>query len=174
MKIAVYILRIILVLCLLPCIAVSGWLVVSEKLMHKELPEIMGYSIFVTEGDRMTPTLEDGSMVITRQKQEYVLGDVIAMRQERNAAAFTRIVGTHPQGCLIRRDSEPYGEEVLLTDQQAILGEAVVSLPYLGRAAMALCSIPGLAGMVALLVLICLLPGKGHKTDDYRQRHIRK
>lgn len=174
MKTAIKILRGTITVLLILVIAVNGWLAVQRLVLHKDPPDILGYSQLVVTSGSMEPSFSAGDVVIIKAEDQYEPGQVVTFRDSQGQLVTHRIIGTN-QGQFITKGDGNNAEDQELLSPQMIVGRMVTFIPGVGSLLMLLSSPVGLVLMLILGILIIELPsiiggirrrGKGRHADD--------
>lgn len=117
-------------------------------------------------GTSMEPGLHTGDLVVTYERSEYAVGDVVAFEIPQGGTVIHRVIEATDDGrYLFRGDNRNYDDPWLL-GPDSIIGSSVVELHNAATIAAWLTRPPALAVMVALIVLFVMLERALVPSDD--------
>lgn len=114
-------------------------------------------SYVVTEGTSMLPTFRAGGVVLTREANDYDVGDVVAYRSDDlGAVVMHRIVGRDGDAYVFQGDNNDYLDRDRPGDDD-LIGREWVYLPHVGRAVVWLREPIVFGAVIATIVLVGLV-----------------
>lgn len=120
-----------------------------------EPPRMGDYAPWTVADSAMEPSYAKGDLVIFNVKAEAQPGDAVLVREGRKLA-FTRIIGTTEDQLILKGDGS---EETALAEYYAVVGVCTTYLPGCGAAADFLQSLPGIAVVFLVGLVLIILPG---------------
>ncbi len=119
-----------LIAFLLVVVCVLAW----DKYVNKSpAPSFCGYSTLIIATGSMSGTLEEGDIVIIKQKDDYQLSEIVTFIHEGETVPTThRIIQYGSDGNFITKGDANDSADKLTVSNDEILGEVVCSLPALG------------------------------------------
>lgn len=161
MRALLRVLRAAVILLLGAVVVVNGALLVSRFVLKQEPPHVFGfYPMLVTTGS-METALPAGTAVVAHAQADYAVGDVISFRQGE-AVVTHRIIEKTAEGYRTAGDANSAPDDGIVAPQ-AVLGRVVLSLPWVGRLALALRSPIGILALAAGGGALIFLPEKRGK-----------
>lgn len=149
-------LQVVLVLVLAAVLLAGGGLLAAGLTEPGAAPELFGQRLFLQQEDVMGPEIQPGDLVLAKPREAYAPGEAVLARDGAQVRAL-RIVGTVEGRLILRGDREDSEAEALFEETQ-VLGRIEAVLAGAGAALRTLASVPVLAGVGVLLVLVLLLP----------------
>lgn len=92
--------------------------------------EIYGMQTFVVLTGSMNPSIPQGSVVYTKAKPEYSIGDVVTYNQE-NVVVTHRVVDVTSEGYITQGDANDSHDSRVVA-REDVLGSSLFSVPYVG------------------------------------------
>lgn len=141
---------------LLPALVVLGWLVL---LRPASLGGPAGF-VMVT-GVSMEPTIHDGDLVLTRARDRYDIGDIVAFKAS-NSIVIHRIVGGSAEEGFVMQGDNNDNVDTWLPTTEDVLGERWLRVPGLGSKVQQLRGNPAALSVLlfALFALAALGPAQ--------------
>lgn len=157
MKIAIKILRGIITALLLLVAGANLWLGIQQTALHRDPPEIFGYSQLVVTSGSMEPEFSAGDVILIKAKGSYELGDVVTFRDPAGQLVTHRLVG-RTQGQFITKGDANNVEDSDLLPPEKIVGGLVTYIPAVGSFLLFLRTPLGLLLLLLLGILLIELP----------------
>lgn len=88
-------------------------------------------SYAIVSGTSMLPTLQEGDLVMARERPQYEVGDIVLFEVD-GGRVIHRIVGESEEGFIVQGDNKPRVDN-WTPDHDEILGSQVVRVPRVGR-----------------------------------------
>lgn len=173
MRIAIKILRGIIAAILLAVIAANLWLGIQQSVLHRDPPELFGYSQLVVTSGSMEPEFSAGDVILIKEQDSYKLGDVVTFRDVSGALVTHRLVG-RTQGQFITKGDANNVEDQELLPPERIVGGLVTYIPAVGQALLFLRTPLGLLLLVLVGFLLIEAPtllGAMRKRGNGRHAH---
>lgn len=87
----------------------------------------------IVQGNSMLPTIEPGSLVITKKSSEYAIDDIVSYPEPENPKKIIihRIIDGDEKGFIIKGDNNK-GKDPGVHPADTILGKVIFSTPYVG------------------------------------------
>ncbi len=162
MKVMIKILRGLLTAALCAIILMNLWMLVQQRVLKKDAPEVFGYSQYIVTTGSMEPEIPAGSIILVKAQEQYELGDVVTFRDSQGLTVTHRLMG-RVSGQFITKgdannveDSELLAPENILGKVQMVVGGS--SSKALGSMVTFLRSPFGLLVLLAAGVLLIKLP----------------
>lgn len=114
---------------------------------------LAGLRSFAVLTGSMEPSLPVGAMVFVRNEPEYDIGDVVTFKNKAGNTVTHRIVDTNSGNFMTKGDANNNVDSETVA-QGAIIGSRIFVIPYLGRLAGFLKTVPGFVGLIVLPTLI--------------------
>lgn len=114
-----------------------------------------GWRVFIVHTGSMTPKIASGDLVIDRPATSVHVGEVITFAKVHGQYTTHRVAAVTPNGIRTRGDANPSDDFGYVTKSQ-VSGRVVASVPYAGFAAVFLRQPEGIAGVVLIMVAVCL------------------
>ncbi len=174
MRVAIKIIRGVITLLLLLAVGVNVWMLVQQTVLHRDPPEILGYSQLVVTSGSMEPAFSAGDIIVIKEKESYQLGDVVTFRDSSGVLVTHRLVGS-TEGKFITKGDANNAEDADLLLPEDIVGGLVTYLPAMGSLLLFLRTPLGLSVLLVLGLLLIELPvlvgairkrGKGRHADE--------
>ena len=89
----------------------------------------------IVNGNSMLPTIQGGSLVITKEQPAYQIDDIVSFTQKEGGAKkiiVHRIIGIAEQGFVIKGDNNPKKDSGFPTSED-IKGKVIFATPYFGE-----------------------------------------
>jgi len=89
----------------------------------------------IVNGNSMLPTIQGGSLVITKKQPAYQIDDIVSFTQKEGGAKkiiVHRIIGIAEQGFVIKGDNNPKKDSGFPTNED-IKGKVIFATPYFGE-----------------------------------------
>lgn len=157
MRVMIKILRGVLTAVLCVILLLNVWLLVQQKVLKKETPEIFGYSQYIVTSGSMEPKFSVGDLVLVKKQDRYQLGDIVTFRDSGGALVTHRITGS-VSGQFITKGDANNTEDAELLSPESIVGKLQLVLPGAGEAVVFLRSPLGLLILLAVGILLIKLP----------------
>lgn len=157
MRLAIKILRGIITALLFLVVGVNLWLGIQQTVLHKDPPEIFGYSQLVVTSGSMEPEFSAGDVILIKAKDSYELGDVVTFRDNAGQLVTHRLVGRTEGMFVTQGDANNVEDDDLLAPGN-IVGGLVTYIPAVGRLLLFLRTPFGLLLLVAVGILLIELP----------------
>lgn len=91
---------------------------------------VFGYSVSDVLTGSMRPTIEEGSLIVVKAKDDYSIGDIISYINEEGQPITHRIVNMEGDEIITRGDANNASDEPF--SKSNIIGEVVAIVPSLG------------------------------------------
>lgn len=157
MRVMIKIIRGLLTLILCAVILLNGWLLVQQRMLKKDAPEVFGYSQYIVTSGSMEPSIHAGDLILIKAQGSYQLGDVVTFLDGGGAAVTHRIMGSVSGQFITKGDANNTEDNDLLPPEN-IVGKLALVLPGAGEAVLFLRSPLGLLILLAAGVLLIKLP----------------
>lgn len=157
MRVMIKILRGILTIVLCVIFLLSIWMLVQQKVLKKEAPEIFGYSQYIVTSGSMEPKFSVGDLILVKKRDRYQLGDIVTFRDNGGDLVTHRITGS-VSGQFITKGDADNTEDAELLSPESIVGKLQLVLPGAGEAVLFLWSPLGLLVLLAVWILLIKLP----------------
>lgn len=173
MRTVIKVLRGVITALLFVVVGLNVWMAVQQAVLHRDLPEIFGYSQLVVTSGSMEPTFSAGDVIVIKEKDRYEPGEIVTFRDVAGALVTHRIVGTS-EGQFITRGDANNTEDKELLPPGNIVGALVFDLPVIGNLLLFLKTPLGLVLLIVGGILLIELPalvgavqkkGKGRHSD---------
>ncbi len=174
MRIAIKILRGIITALLLLVVGINLWLGIQQSVLHREPPEIFGYSQLVAVSGSMEPEFSAGDVLLIKAKDDYQLGEVVTFRDSSGNLVTHRLVGRTGGQFITKGDANNVEDQELLPPER-IVGALVTYVPAVGQVLLFLRTPLGMVILIAAGILLIELPsltgafrkkGKGRHADE--------
>lgn len=145
----------------------------ADSAAGSDPPGLGGWAGYVVEDAAMEPELASGDLAVIKKGADAKPGDMVLCR-EGERAAVTRIIGTTEGQMILQADNSG---ESRLAQPGEIEGVCTTYLPGFGPAFRFLSSIPGIASVGLLGLLLIVLPGfllRAPKEQSARPRKPRQ
>lgn len=116
------ILTCILILITAMLMFVAAYNFITVKILHKDYPNLFGYTFFEIVSGSMFPYIEKGDMIIVKLDTEYNVGDVVSFK-DNDSIITHRIVEKHDDYYVTKGDSNSTVDNSIREDQ--IIGKTV-------------------------------------------------
>ncbi len=173
MRIAIKILRGIIAVLLLAVVAANLWLGIQQSVLHRDPPELFGYSQLVVTSGSMVPEFSAGDVILIKERDSYKLGDVVTFRDSAGSLVTHRLVG-RTQGQFITKGDANNVEDKDLLPPERIVGGLVTYIPGVGQALLFLRTPLGLLLLIVIGFLLIEAPallGAVRKKGKGRHAH---
>lgn len=157
MRVLIKILRGLLTAVLCAVILLNLWMLIQQKVLGRETPELLGVSQYVVTSGSMEPSFSAGDMILVRESGSYELGDVVTYRDPSGAVVTHRLVGRVEGQFITQGDANNVEDQDLLPPEN-ILGKLWLVLPGAGMIVQFFRSPLGLLILLAVGVLLIKLP----------------
>lgn len=157
MKVFIKILRGLLTLVVGAVLACNVWMLVQQTVLHRETPEVFGYSQYIVTSGSMETVLSTGDLILVKSEEEYNLGDVVTFRDPAGQTVTHRIVGRVSDQFITKGDANNTEDQELLPPEN-ILGKVQTALPGMGNVVLFFRSPLGLLILLTAVILILKLP----------------
>lgn len=157
MKTAINVLRGVIATLLALLIAGNLWMLVQQTVLHKDPPELFGYSQLVVTSGSMEPAFSAGDMILIHGQDEYELGDIVTFRNEEGSLVTHRIVGSTEGSFITKGDANNVEDDTLLSAEN-IVGKLVCCVPVMGSFLLFLRTPVGVGVLVLVGFLLVELP----------------
>lgn len=157
MKVMIKILRGVLTAVLCAILLLNIWMLVQQKVLKKEAPEVFGYSQYIVTSGSMEPKFSAGDLILVKGQDSYQLGDIVTFRDSGGAMVTHRITGS-VSGQFITKGDANNTEDAELLSPENIVGKLQLVLPGAGEAVLFLRSPLGLLILLTVGVLLIKLP----------------
>lgn len=98
---------------------------VSIKILHKDYPNLFGYTFFEIISGSMSPTIEKGDMIIVKLDTEYNVGDIISFK-DNDSVITHRIVEKNDNYYVTKGDANNTTDNPIKENQ--IIGKTVKTI----------------------------------------------
>ena len=95
---------------------------VSVKILHKDYPNLFGYTFFEIVSGSMSPTIEKGDMILVKLDTDYKVGDIISFKEDDSVITH-RIVEIKENSYVTKGDSNNTLDNPITKDR--IIGKTV-------------------------------------------------
>lgn len=157
MRILIKILQGVLTALLCAIVLLNVWMLVQQKALGKEAPEIFGYSQYIVTSGSMEPGFSPGDMILVKRQDSYELGDIVTFRDSGGAMVTHRIMGSVSGQFITKGDANNVEDGELLAPER-IVGKLQLVLPGAGEVVLFLRSPLGLLILLAVGILLIKLP----------------
>lgn len=157
MRVLIKIIRALLTVILCVVVALNLWMIVQQTVLHRDTPELFGYSQYIVTSGSMEPSFAAGDMILVRQEDSYALGDIVTFRQSSGSVITHRIVGSVEGQFITQGDANNVEDDQLLPPEN-ILGKLRLVLPGAGSTVLFFRSPLGLLILLAAGILLIKLP----------------
>lgn len=163
MRIMIKVIRVLLAVVLCAVILLNGWMLVQKAFLHRDAPEIFGYSQYIVTSGSMEPLLPTGAIILVKEQPEYGLGDVVAFRSG-GAVITHRLVGTVSGQFITQGDAnntedpELLAPENILGKVQCVVGGPRAVAVAIGKMTLFFRTPLGLLLLLAVGLLLIKLP----------------
>lgn len=134
----------------------------ASRLTGDQMPMPFGYGASVVLSGSMEPTLSVGDLLIVRQEESYVPGDVVVYQTGRMAVVH-RIVSIDEETVVTKGDANNAPDEPFPAD--ALKGKVIKRLPLVGYPVWALKSPIGVICTIAAAVLLVEFSYRGERAQ---------
>jgi signal peptidase len=93
------------------------------------------YSLVIIKSGSMEPTIKTGSVIVSKQLDQYQKGDIITFRDMGNTIITHRITEVIENNDLTQfktKGDDNDSEDMLLANKNSVLGKTIFSIPLLG------------------------------------------
>ena len=109
---------------------------VSIKILHKDYPNLFGYTFFEIISGSMSPTIEKGDMILVELGEDYDVGDIITYASADSKLITHRIIdkesiGTETSTYITKGDNNLV-EDPSSVSTSAIYGKVLFRIPRIG------------------------------------------
>ena len=158
LQIIKYIIITILVIMLITNI----YLIVKSKLHKDKVPSLFGYKVFIVLSDSMETEITTGDIVITKNTdvKDLKVDDIIAYKNSKEYVTTHRIVNIVEEDnniCFETKGDKNNTNDLQVVCSDIIEGKYIKKIPKLGKVLLFLQEPAGLAVLILLLILVCIL-----------------
>ena len=177
MKAVIRIIQGILITLLLLVVLMNVWLLIAQKVLGQDPPDIFGYSQLIVTSGSMEPEFSAGDVVIIKKGEQSTPGDIVTFRGDSGELVTHRIIGTTDEMYITRGDANNAPDAQLL-DPADVVGVYVTFIPQVGEVMLFLRSPLGLVILAVFGFLLIELPmwisgGEGTRSGSGRGRHAK-
>ena len=132
----------------------------AERLTGNKVPMPFGVGASVVLSGSMEPTLSVGDLLIVREAEGYLVGDVVVY-QSGGMAIVHRILSIDGENAITQGDANNAPDEPIPVE--TISGRVTTAVPYVGYVVLALKTPIGLAVTIAAAVALVVISGRRDK-----------
>ena len=155
----------ILALCGL-ILGVNVYVLNARNLMHNMMPMPFGYGAAVVLSGSMEPTFSAGDLIIVKQTDEYMVGDIVVY-QDRSSLVVHRIIEIDEQ-VVTKGDANNIEDSAI--ELSAIKGKVLFWIPGIGNVVSFLKTPMGICLVIVIAIALIEIPRRLEMKQDDEER----
>ena len=148
--------RLAITLLLAALLVCNLYLIIMERVVGKEHPTLLGYSVAVVASGSMEPALSVGDLIVNHVQDAYRENDIITF-QSGNSLTTHRIVAVTDAGYTTRGDANN-AVDPQIVPPESVVGQVVARVAHVGNAIAFFKTPLGLAALIFSGLLMIELP----------------